>query len=131
MTHLQSQIKDLERYISFLQTKQSSTPQSPRSHDLSSREATPPVVSAPHSYRPHPKALSLSGAGSKPKKHVTFAREEWDGLCDEPPTPQYRLSMAQLDGVECTVDSTKYEWEKMDSFGRELYNPPSVRATII
>ncbi len=130
--HLQSQIKDLERYIVFLQAKQSTpttpdveaTPTTTLSHEWSHDHPT-----TPHSVgrtRGQP-TISLErprapGIG----KRVTFARETWDGVFEEPPTPQYRLSMAQLDGVECVVDSTRCEWEKMDSLGKALPKVPRV-----
>ena len=141
MSHLQGQIKDLERYITFLQTKQVSSPDSehrhslshdhtshdPTSHDLTSPHVlTSPVLVSPHlTHRPHGISLDRQHSTSK---HVTFAKEKWESPYDNPPVPQYRLSMTQLDeGVACAVDAKRCEWEKMDSLGNSLH--PSSQVT--
>ena len=31
--------------------------------------------------------------------------------------PDYRLSLTQLDGVDCTIDSKMWEWERVDPLG--------------
>ena len=132
--HLQSQIKDLERYIVFLQAKQVSTPTTPNledppttslSHDSPRDPTTPEDARRSHGRPTISLAKPSRGAGGG--KRVTFARETWDGRFEDPPTPQYRLSMAQLDGVDCVVDSTRCEWEKMDSLGKALPKEPRVR----
>ena len=130
MSHLQSQIKDLERYIAFLQVKQPSSPldYSRQEHvalPLFSPSATPssatPRVLPDDAAKP---LLSPEKDTKQKTKHVTFADDEKNfPFGDEfaGPVPQYRLSMAQLDGVDCTVDSTRCEWEKMDSLGSAFY----------
>lgn len=133
VSHLQSQIKDLERYIVFLQAKHTSTPTTPDveapptprfSRDLS-HDSTP---STPDSKRPSQPTISLDKPAhmGRGKKHVRFARESWEGAFEDPPAPLYRLSMAQLDGVDCVIDSTRCEWEKMDQLGRALPKAPRV-----
>lgn len=128
VTQLQNQIKDLERYITFIQTARPKMSHDPHqeSHDTN-----------PHHQLPSPLALT----NSKPKK-VTFA-DDLDGnlepdkvplpsplsrtklvgpLVDKKrqPVPDYRLSMTQLDGVDCLMDNTMKEWEKVDSLGDPL-----------
>ena len=45
------------------------------------------------------------------------------------PVPDYRLSMTQLDGVDCLMDNTMREWEKVDSLGDPLlYDGVQVRS---
>ena len=36
------------------------------------------------------------------------------------PIPDYRLSLTQLDGVDCTIDSKMWEWERLDPLGSDL-----------
>ena len=104
--HLQGQIKDLERYITFLQAKQKTDPETdPDLHDLHEEaDAQTKVSSSRHRVT---------------SKHVTFAEDMINNPIsfrhDNPPPPLYRLSMTQLDGVECSVDSSHCEWEKRDS----------------
>ena len=144
MGHLQSQIKDLERYIVFLQAKQVSTPTTPMtpdaeapslplpfpqhlrtlSHDTSHDPPTP--IDADGTYKSPSISLEKPDSIGRAGKRVTFARETWEGAFEDPPMPQYRLSMTQLDGVACVVDSTHCEWEKMDSLGRALQKTPRV-----
>ena len=136
VSHLQSQIKDLERYIVFLQAKHTSMPTTPdveatptpRLSLDSSHVATPSTLD---SKRPSWPTISLDkpahvGRGGK---HVRFAWESREGPFDDPPPPLYRLSMAQLDGVDCVIDSTRCEWEKMDQLGRALPKVPRVSLT--
>lgn len=126
VSHLQGQIKDLERYIGFLQAKQVSTPDSEcltTPHDSTSHNSVShdsmlgscDSIKSPLKLHPKP-SLSLKGQLSK----QAGVMEQWEGLQNDPPTPQYRLSMTQLDGVECAIDARRCEWEKMDSLGRSL-----------
>ena len=133
VSHLQSQIKDLERYIIFLQAKQTTTPdmEAPPTPQLSQDSSHVSTPSTPNiSNRPSWPTISLEkpahvGRGGK---HVRFAQESWE--VEDPPAPQYRLSMTQLDGVDCVIDSTRCEWEKMDQLGRALPKAPRVRPTL-
>ena len=36
------------------------------------------------------------------------------------PVPEYRLALTQLDGVDCVVDSSRFEWGKESSLGEPL-----------
>ena len=134
MDHLQSQIKDLERYIVFLQAKQTSTPTTPDveappiplSHGMSHDPTTPDSNDAERSLNRSTITLKQPSLSNRSSKRVTFAQETWEGAFEDPPTPKYRLSMTQLDGVDCVVDATRCEWEKMDSLGRSLPKTPRV-----
>ncbi len=65
-------------------------------------------------------------------RHLSYAGTEFDGILPGgrgrfTPVPRYRLSIAQLEGVECTIDATKCEWEKRDSFKRGFNQDAQVR----
>ena len=100
----------------FLQARQVSTPDS----EASCASSPDPTA------QPKP-SISFERFHNVKSKHVTFApQDKWEGPYRDPPTPLYRLSMTQLDGVDCMVDSTRCEWEKMDSLGRAVHNGPQV-----
>ena len=120
LSHMQGQIKDLERYISFLQTKQTCSLPDPErlvspspdpSHDQ-------PHLTSSHTVKPKKVTFSddvpsLRGS-SEEKEHL------------DPPVPQYKPSLTQLsgvqsalDGVHCPLDSSQCEWEKADNFQRQ------------
>ena len=44
----------------------------------------------------------------------------------DPPVPQYRLSMTQLDGVNCKLDNTQCELQRVDSLQTQFEGPSKV-----
>ena len=150
MTQLQNQIHDLERYIAFLQAaspnRPSLTDDNTSSSELDSSSSgrdyyTPPkshdytTRSHDHSSSKKKRRSSTSSSNSRPKK-VTFAESTGSVPPPSPisrsqligptlgrthqPVPDYRLSLTQLDGVDCTVDSKMWEWERVDPLGSGL-----------
>ena len=148
MTQLQNQIHDLERYIAFLQAASPNRPSltddmssSEPDSSSSGRDYYTPTKSHDHTTRSHDhtsskkKHRSSTSSSSRPKK-VTFA--ESSGIVPPPspisrsqlvgptlgrthqPVPDYRLSLTQLDGVDCTIDSKMWEWERLDPLGSGL-----------
>ena len=146
MTQLQNQIHDLERYIAFLQAASPNHPltddaSSSELDSSSSRNYPTPNKSHDYTTRSHDRHASSSkkkhrsSTSSRPKK-VTFAESDLpSGSVPLPspisrsrligptlgnrhqPVPDYRLSLTQLDGVDCTIDSKMWEWERLDPLG--------------
>ena len=140
VSQLQNQIRDLERYITFLQA--SSPNPRPLTDDTSSSELD---TSSSHD-SPYTKSHDLHGHTPSSKKRrskkVTFAESQPSPSVSLPPpspasrsrligptlgnrhqpVPDYRLSLTQLDGVDCSVESKMWEWERVDPLGSSL--PP-------
>ena len=112
----------------------------------SSRDYYTPSKSHDHTARSHDhssssskkKRRSSTSNSGRPKK-VTFAESDSSsGSVPLPspisrsqlvgptlgrthqPIPDYRLSLTQLDGVDCTIDSKIWEWERLDPLGSGL-----------
>ena len=142
MGQLQVQIQDMERYISFLQAGQPLRHPAPaatiRSHDPDSEshdDEDDDTDSSPDTDR----GTRIKRNSSLPnlKKRVSFAEDHHSRYYDlatappslasrgrlvgpvmereRQPVPNYRLSLTQLDGVHCSVDTSRMEWEKADS----------------
>lgn len=130
MGHLQGQIRDLERYITFLQTKQTRLQPRARRHGSEFLD-----TSSDASEEEEEEEDLLSTTQSMRNRHVTFSDEVSVRRCPEegdlePPLPEYRVSMSQqLDGVNCALDYSRCEWEKMDSFSNTFQGPKQVCGT--
>ncbi len=166
VSQLQSQIEDLERYISFLQdahpvkphpskpppsTKQGSGLPLPRSHDIDTGIHVPhhrsrdSKSSKKRSHDTHSKSqdnATSSDSGIKSHypqrediKRVAFAESARNN--ETTPTapidvigpflrhgnqavPDYRLTLTQLDGADCSVDASRSEWGQEGSLGEPL-----------
>ncbi len=135
MGHLQGQIKDLERYITFLQTKQTRLQPRARSYEGSDFTESSSTDNSEDDDddddddddEPYT-AYSL-----KRNKHVTFSEEVSIQRCPERadyelPVPEYEVSMSkQLDGVNCALDYSRCEWEKTDTLNHTYQGPKQVK----
>lgn len=149
MSQLQNQIHDLERYIAFLQAASpnarplpddasSSELDSSSPHDYHTPTMSHDPTTKSHDYR-HRSSSSSSSAKKRRPKRVTFAESDSSSGTLPPPSPlsrlqlvgptlgnrhqpipDYRLSLTQLDGVDCTIDSKMWEWERVDPLGSSL-----------
>ena len=103
-----------------------------------------PAKSHDHTIRSHDhsssstkkRRSSTSSSGSRRPKKVTFAESSGSVPPPSPisrsqlvgptlgrthqPIPDYRLSLTQLDGVDCSIDSKMWEWERVDPLGSGL-----------
>ena len=117
MGQLQGQIRDLERYITFLQTKKTRLQPRAKRHDSDSEETS-------SDYSDEEDEEEMFTPYSLKTKRVTFADEVFlqrnkEGGDFEPPVPDYQVSMTQqLDGVNCALDYSRCEWEKTDTFSQ-------------
>lgn len=103
-----------------------------------------PAKSHDHTIRSHDHSSSKkkhrsstsSSSTSRRLKRVTFAESSGSVPPPSPisrsqlvgptlgrmhqPVPDYRLSLTQLDGVDCSIDSKMWEWERVDPLGSGL-----------
>ena len=144
VSQLQNQIHDLERYIAFLQAANPNHPSlnddtsssdNSSSHDYRTSTKSHDLTARSHDHHSKKNRRSSTSSNSRPKK-VTFAESDFSsGSVPLPspasrsrlvgptlkhvhqPVPDYRLSLTQLDGVDCTIDSKMWEWERLDPLG--------------